>query len=67
MKWQSIETVPVNERVLVWWENGGIDIAYHNYGNVDRAWYKGSLADEHTWHVPIFWMPLPDAPPPESR
>ena len=70
MKWRPISTAPLDERVMVWWGKTGIDIAFKarvsGCGPMNEAWFKGDDAGHTVW-VPIYWMPLPDAPPPERQ
>ena len=60
MKWQPIETAPVDELVLV----GGEDIpgwhALAYWGSLDEEWMLHLPSDEPLYFTPTYWHPLPE-------
>lgn len=57
MNWQTIETAPKDERILVWCKAHGSDTVI--WDAEEDAWV---LPESSMWRFPTHWMPLPPAP-----
>lgn len=58
MSWQSIETAPMNRRIIVF---GNDEMAMGWHDVIDGRWYYAPQGGLIKWTI-THWMPLPEPP-----
>jgi hypothetical protein len=60
-KWQSIETAPHDEYILLgWWDDG---VWNSTTGRASHGWRRGSISTMSRHGQATHWMALPPPPP----